>query len=154
MPCARSLRSAFSLYRRHCRLQWIFAPTPLGTALLHTQPGGVEPWRKRHGPSPLANLDRQRHSHYFHSISCPARAADILLLQPRLLPARHFSAGGDRDDSEAVKNPDPRPDPNPKALSRTQRLRQVIRDYGSVAIVFHTSVSMFSLGTCYLLVSR
>ena len=41
-----------------------------------------------------------------------------------------------------------------KKESYTQRVKVVLKEYGPVAIVFHTVISLFSLGTCYLLVSR
>ena len=39
-------------------------------------------------------------------------------------------------------------------LSSTERIKVVLREYGVVAVVFHTVMSLGSLGTCYLVVSR
>ena len=39
-------------------------------------------------------------------------------------------------------------------LSNTERIKVLMKEYGTVAVVFHTVVSLFSLGTCYLLVSK
>lgn len=38
--------------------------------------------------------------------------------------------------------------------SSTQRIKVVLKEYGGVAVVFHTVMSLASLGTCYLIVSR
>ena len=43
--------------------------------------------------------------------------------------------------------------PAPK-LSSTERIKVVLREYGTVAVVFHTVISLASLGTCYLVVDR
>ena len=39
-------------------------------------------------------------------------------------------------------------------LSSTERIKVVLREYGAVAVVFHTVMSLASLGTCYLVVDR
>ena len=41
-----------------------------------------------------------------------------------------------------------------RKLSSTERIKVVLRDYGTVAVVFHTAISLASLGTCYLVVDR
>ncbi|XP_041778876.1 uncharacterized protein LOC121597294 [Anopheles merus] len=38
-------------------------------------------------------------------------------------------------------------------VSRKDRLKKAIKEYGSTVLVFHVSISLASLGTCYLLVS-
>ncbi|XP_052866028.1 uncharacterized protein LOC128272290 [Anopheles cruzii] len=38
-------------------------------------------------------------------------------------------------------------------VSRKDRLKKAIKEYGSTVLVFHVSISLVSLGTCYLLVS-
>ena len=43
--------------------------------------------------------------------------------------------------------------PAPKASS-TERIKVVLKEYGGVGVVFHTVMSLCSLGTCYLIVSR
>lgn len=35
-----------------------------------------------------------------------------------------------------------------------EKVKVIIKEYGSVAVVFHTAISLVSLGTCYLLVSK
>lgn len=40
------------------------------------------------------------------------------------------------------------------SLTRTQRLKKTVTEYGSTVIVFHVGISLISLGTCYLLISR
>ena len=41
-----------------------------------------------------------------------------------------------------------------KKLSNTEKVKIVVREYGTVAIIFHTCISLFSLGSCYLAVSK
>lgn len=38
-------------------------------------------------------------------------------------------------------------------LSRKEKLKKAVREYGSTVIVFHVGISLISLGTCYILVS-
>ena len=38
--------------------------------------------------------------------------------------------------------------------SSIQRIKVVLKEYGGVAVVFHTVMSLASLGTCYLVVDR
>lgn len=56
---------------------------------------------------------------------------------PAAVPCWHYSSG-----------------PAPAKQSSTQRVKVVIKEYGGVAVVFHTVISLCSLGTCYLIVSR
>ncbi|XP_078092546.1 protein FAM210B, mitochondrial isoform X1 [Mustelus asterias] len=41
-----------------------------------------------------------------------------------------------------------------KKLSKSQQLKQVFKEYGAVGVVFHTGISLTSLGMFYLAVSR
>lgn len=41
-----------------------------------------------------------------------------------------------------------------KSKSSIQKIKVILREYGTVAVVFHTVMSLGSLGTCYLLVSK
>ena len=41
-----------------------------------------------------------------------------------------------------------------KPLTQRQKLARTFAAYGSTAVVFHTAISLTSLGTCYLVVSR
>lgn len=42
----------------------------------------------------------------------------------------------------------------PKEMTRKEKLKKAVKEYGSTVIVFHVTISLISLGTCYLLVSR
>lgn len=42
----------------------------------------------------------------------------------------------------------------PVALTSKEKLKQAVKDYGATVIIFHISISVISLGACYLLVSR
>lgn len=39
-------------------------------------------------------------------------------------------------------------------LSAKEKLKNAVKDYGATVIVFHVSISLMSLGICYVLVSR
>lgn len=42
----------------------------------------------------------------------------------------------------------------PKNMSSRQKLQRAVKEYGVTVIVFHVTISLSSLGLCYLLVSR
>lgn len=39
-------------------------------------------------------------------------------------------------------------------MSAKEKLKKAVKEYGSTVIVFHISISLLSLGACYVLVSR
>lgn len=39
-------------------------------------------------------------------------------------------------------------------LSTKEKFKKAVKEYGSTVIVFHVAISMVSLGSCYLLMSR
>lgn len=41
-----------------------------------------------------------------------------------------------------------------KALTNKEKLKRAVAAYGSTVIVFHITISLMSLGACYLLVAR
>lgn len=41
-----------------------------------------------------------------------------------------------------------------KALSSVERIKIILKEYGTVAFVFHISMSLCTLGVCYFLVSK
>lgn len=43
---------------------------------------------------------------------------------------------------------------NNNTLSRKEKLKKAVKEYGSTVIVFHVGISLISLGVCYTLVSR
>lgn len=45
-------------------------------------------------------------------------------------------------------------DTNLTTVSRKERLKKAVAEYGSTVIVFHVGISLISLGICYTLVSR
>lgn len=42
----------------------------------------------------------------------------------------------------------------PVQLSRKDKLKRAVKEYGATVIVFHVTISLVSLGGCYLIVSR
>lgn len=45
-------------------------------------------------------------------------------------------------------------DANESKSSMKEKLKKAVTEYGSTVIVFHVGISLISLGTCYILVSR
>lgn len=41
-----------------------------------------------------------------------------------------------------------------KPLTRKEKLKLAVKEYGSTVIIFHVTISLVSLGACYTLVSR
>lgn len=39
-------------------------------------------------------------------------------------------------------------------MSTKEKMKKAVKEYGSTVIVFHVTISLFSLGACYLLISR
>lgn len=39
-------------------------------------------------------------------------------------------------------------------MSTKEKMKKAVKEYGSTVVVFHVTISLFSLGACYLLVSR
>lgn len=67
--------------------------------------------------------------------------ADILQDQPR----RFYSSSSDASGESATGG---------GQVSSREKMKRAVRDYGSTVIVFHVCISLISLGSCYLLVSR
>ncbi|ESO04579.1 hypothetical protein HELRODRAFT_78789 [Helobdella robusta] len=62
----------------------------------------------------------------------------------------------DKPKEEANETPIPNFQKNPEnlvALTQRQRLKLAVRDYGSTVVIFHVTISLASLGICYLAVS-
>ncbi|KFB39089.1 AGAP008432-PA-like protein [Anopheles sinensis] len=75
-------------------------------------------------------------------------------------PQANPTAASDAQNSKGnaqttnVTNEERRPeDGSAPVVSRKDRLKKAIKEYGSTVLVFHVSISLVSLGTCYLLVS-
>jgi hypothetical protein len=68
---------------------------------------------------------------------------------------RHFSnlnkSTSNVDVGAAEKEKKPEDD---EPMSRKDKLKKAVKEYGSTVIIFHVAISLASLGTCYLLVSR
>lgn len=77
----------------------------------------------------------------------------------RQLKARSYSTVGNRQHDNIKKQPTPTGDNaltemEGKALSRRDKLKKAVKEYGSTVIIFHVGISLVSLGIFYMLVSR
>lgn len=43
---------------------------------------------------------------------------------------------------------------SPTTMSTKEKMKKAVKEYGSTVVVFHVTISLFSLGACYLLISR
>lgn len=69
---------------------------------------------------------------------------------------RTYSTGQSdkRDDNKTDVSTSPQRGQTDAPLSRKEMLKKAMKDYGSTVIVFHVGISLISLGSFYLLVSR
>lgn len=65
---------------------------------------------------------------------------------------RSYSTSSNPQDSEVGR--DQNSQSNPVKLSNKDRLKRAVKEYGSTVIVFHVGISLISLGSFYLAVSR
>lgn len=69
---------------------------------------------------------------------------------------RYYSTGNSekRDDNKTDVSTSQDSKKTDVPLSRTEMLKKAVKDYGSTVIIFHVGISLISLGSFYLLVSR
>eukprot|EP00794_Sanderia_malayensis_P019129 gene19128-21046_t len=72
---------------------------------------------------------------------------------PRISQIRAFSNTGLLFSSENESKEEKNEPADDKPLSQRQKLARVFAAYGTTAVVFHTSISLTSLGICYTIVS-
>ena len=73
----------------------------------------------------------------------------FLLRNSRLLHTS-FIRKADKPDQDTAKNQEK----DEKKLALRDRLKLVVAEYGTTAIVFHVTISLTSLGICYAAVKR
>ena len=81
--------------------------------------------------------------HFYTQSGTPASPLHHVACSEKFLPSSSLSAVQIQCYSSPAQK-----------LSSTERIKVVLREYGVVAVVFHTVMSLGSLGTCYLIVSR
>ena len=74
---------------------------------------------------------------------------EFLLRNPRLLHTS-FIRKAETPSQDTAKNQEE----NEKKLALKDRLKLVVAEYGTTAIVFHVTISLTSLGICYAAVKR
>ena len=109
-------------------------------ALFNSQPDNQELSSKAEkGIYTFRNLHAPEFSHGVHGWSAS---------QMRL-----FSTSSEPNEKQN-RSPPPGLDDKNLQLSRKDKLLRAIKEYGPVVIIFHTSISLVSLGVCYLAVKR
>ena len=69
------------------------------------------------------------------------------------LPRKSFSTSNSISSKETESKVEGDKDSD-KPLTQRQKLARIFAAYGTTAVVFHTSISLTSLGICYMIVSR
>ncbi|XP_049281532.1 uncharacterized protein LOC125762935 isoform X2 [Anopheles funestus] len=82
-----------------------------------------------------------------NSLACTAAALNNKSPQAKTAATASGTAGESNSKGNSVSSEEQVP------VSRKDRLKKAIKEYGSTVLVFHVSISLASLGTCYLLVS-
>lgn len=85
-------------------------------------------------------------------LSNKASASEHLIRLSPWCKSFHTSAINSTQQSQDTQNKTS-DSPEPQLTSR-QKLQRAVKEYGATVIVFHVSISLASLGICYLLVSR
>jgi len=76
------------------------------------------------------------------SSSRPLKCVTPIASQPHTFRIRYMSSQKEKKQSFW------------QSISRLDRVKQVLRDYGGVAVLFHTSMSLCALGGMYALVDK
>lgn len=87
-----------------------------------------------------------------HSVQTPARNGFFML--PNLSIVRPLHSSVIKHSNGSCKGNAAAQEGNENKLSLRDRLKSVVQEYGTTAIVFHVSISLTSLGLCYAAVKR
>ena len=87
-----------------------------------------------------------------HSVQTPARNGFFML--PNLSIVRPLHSSVIKHSNSSWKGNAAAQEGNENKLSLRDRLKSVVQEYGTTAIVFHVSISLTSLGLCYAAVKR
>lgn len=87
-----------------------------------------------------------------HSVQTPAR--DEIFMLPNLRNVRPLHSSVAKNNNSSWKGNAAAQEGNENKLSLRDRLKSVVQEYGTTAIVFHVSISLTSLGLCYAAVKR
>ena len=71
--------------------------------------------------------------------------------QNRRALSRAFASGSSRVNVRTISSTGI---PVSKSLSYTEKIKVILKEYGTVGFVFHMGMSLMSVGTCYLLVDK
>ena len=91
-------------------------------------------------------------SHHKHASYVAGRSSQIVRCSPFSTNSEGVTKGTEPKDTVTKAYTDVPKDVEPK--SYIQKVKKVLKEYGTVAVVFHTAISLASFGTCYLLVKQ
>lgn len=135
-----------------------FNPSTRGTPTHVNMPGGG---MKRHDKYTYDSVQSCHHTRCFSTLSninsmdISSSALLSLSNSPDLVSIRESHSKGDSSSEVSPSNSDSSTqDTNSVKLSQAQRLKRAVKEYGATVVVFHVSISLMSLGACYLAVSR
>ena len=128
---------------------------PAGSSHFHTAPGGLLVHHHPHTPTQTAHFCVPLSNYSLGQPAYPVASRIHQCLR------RSYSEGESQGSKASSSNSGgssttaaPESGASDKALSSAQRVRIILREYGTVAVVFHLSMSLCTLGVCYLLVSK
>eukprot|EP00731_Ephydatia_muelleri_P026923 Em0018g1023a len=90
--------------------------------------------------------------HHKHASYVAGRSARVVRCSPFSTNSEGATKGTEPKDTEPKAYTDVPKEVEPK--SYIQKVKKVLKEYGTVAVVFHTAVALCSYGTCYLLVKH
>lgn len=114
---------------------------PINTRNTRTVQSGGSLFQKTHN---------KRTSSYLMDKNTDNLWLNFLMFQPK----NFYSTGEGEKKNEIEAKGEGNLGESDKKLTVRQKLKLAIKDYGSVALVFHISISLISLGICFLIVYR
>ena len=106
------------------------------------------PTKTIHFCVPLSNYSLEQK---FHPISAPQQY--LRNYSEGSVPESQRSKGSNSSGVDSTVSASQSAASN-KVLSSTERIKIILKEYGTVAFVFHISMSLCTLGVCYVLVSK
>jgi len=86
------------------------------------------------------------------SLECIQFVRSLSVSSPVSFQVTKWTCGGSEQDSKVDSSASV--DTSKRKVSQAERLKHAVKEYGATVIVFHTCISLFTLGVAYTAVSR
>jgi len=103
--------------------------------------------------NPYLAFAKQESFHYYYGISFRMANRSVQTNAGVEKPKATQDSIND-NDGKGKESGAESPPAETRELSRAEKLKRAVKDYGATVIVFHVTMSLCSLGLSYLLVSR